>query len=224
MQRRLIIILLFASLSLAALFVVPQRAEQNHNAGSRRYEISEYDDLMRAVEAVSGIDWRLLSAIANVESEFLPDAVSKRGAVGLMQVMPAIGRHFGFSDETLADPHTNIWTAAMLLCEIESAVGLPHNLDPRDRWGIILACYNGGLGHVIDARRLARLFGEDDNSWATVSRYLRLENEPEYYENEVVTSGKFIGGRRTTAYVRDVLDCYEDYCRRIIKKRHSGKQ
>ena len=117
--------------------------------------ISDYDDIMKSVGRESGIDWRLLSAIAHTESNFRADAVSSRGAVGLMQIMPSIGEHFGLTAEELQDPHNNVRVAAMLLEEIDSMVQLPNAISREDSLGIVLACYNGGLGHVSDARRLA---------------------------------------------------------------------
>lgn len=175
--------------------------------------ISDYDDIMKSVGRESGIDWRLLSAIAHTESHFRADAVSSRGAVGLMQIMPSIGEHFGLTAEELQDPHNNVRVAAMLLEEIDSMVQLPNAISREDSLGIVLACYNGGLGHVSDARRLARAHGEDMNSWDVVSRYLALQADPAYYEQDVVSYGKFSGGKQTTAYVRTVMKRYEKYCR-----------
>ena len=77
--------------------------------------ISAYDDMMRRAAAESGHDWRLLSAIAYHESRFNPEAVSKVGAFGLMQIMPrvaehdsalgqVVGRHFQSNRITGQDP------------------------------------------------------------------------------------------------------------------------
>ena len=76
---------------------------------------------------------------------------------------------------------------------------------------IILACYNGGIGHVTDARRLAKSNGENPNSWEVVARYLRLKADPAIYESELVRYGKFSGSSRTEAYVRGVMKRYEFY-------------
>ena len=120
---------------------------------------------------------------------------------------------FGLTAEELQDPHNNVRVAAMLLEEIDSMVQLPNAISREDSLGIVLACYNGGLGHVSDARRLARAHGEDMNSWDVVSRYLALKADPAYYEQDVVSYGKFSGGKQTTAYVRTVMKRYEKYCR-----------
>lgn len=214
MLKRIFTLLIFAALSLASLFFAVRGVGHGHDEAEHSGEvISEYDDLMRDVGEKSGVDWRMLSAIASMESHFRSEAVSRRGAVGLMQIMPSIGSHFGFSVEELADPFNNVYAAASLLREIDSLVRIPASLPERDRWGIILACYNCGYGHVSDARRLARAFDENGNSWSVVSHYLCLKNEPEYYEHEVVANGQFKSGRTTASYVRRVLERYEHYCR-----------
>ncbi|MCH5329960.1 MAG: transglycosylase SLT domain-containing protein [Alistipes sp.] len=216
MIKRLSVILLFAAVSVWGVTELPREigAVREYVAESEEFHISEYDAIMRTVESESGVDWRLLSAIAYTESRFRNDVVSRRGAVGVMQVMPSIGRYFGVDSEAeLANPHNNIRVAAFLLCEIENAVKLPAVTPTKDKIGIVLASYNGGIGHVSDARRLARAFGEDMNSWIVVSRYLRLKSDPQYYEHEVVKYGRFRDGRHTTAYVRDVMNRYEYYIR-----------
>ncbi|HEV8581673.1 MAG TPA: transglycosylase SLT domain-containing protein [Thermoanaerobaculia bacterium] len=52
------------------------------------------------------VDGLLVAAIVAVESRFTPDAVSPKGARGLMQVRPAVGEAFGASD--LFDPYANV--------------------------------------------------------------------------------------------------------------------
>ena len=175
--------------------------------------ISAYDNLIRDISEPEGNDWRLLSAIAYHESRFTPDVTSRRGAKGLMQIMPSVARQFDIPIEEVADPATNVWLANKLLSKIEATLRLPEGISEKDRMGILLACYNGGIGHVTDARRLARLHGEDPNSWEVVARYLTLKARPEYYESEAVRYGRFTGGRQTLAYVEDVIGRYDTYCR-----------
>lgn len=177
------------------------------------YVISAYDNLIRRISEEEGNDWRLMSAIAYHESRFTPDLTSRSGACGLMQIMPSVARHFEVPTDRIADPETNVWLANKLLTEIESILRLPESTPEKDRMSIVLASYNGGIGHVSDARRLARLEGENPNSWEVVARYLTLKAQPEYYENEVVKCGRFTGSRQTLAYVDDVIGRYDKYCR-----------
>jgi len=175
--------------------------------------ISAYDDLIRSISEREGNDWRLMSAIAYHESRFTPDITSRSGARGLMQIMPSVARQFDVPAEQISNPETNVWLANKLLSKIHSSLRFPEGTSEMDRMCIVLACYNSGIGHVNDARRLARLNGENPNSWEVVARYLQLKAEPEYYENEVVECGRFTGSRQTLAYVRDVIGRYDTYCR-----------
>ena len=54
-----------------------QQVQPYNNATPTTYQISHYDMMFREVGGAYGIDWRLLSAIARVESQFRFDAVSK---------------------------------------------------------------------------------------------------------------------------------------------------
>ena len=189
-------------------------AEMHHSLlpeGS--YVISAYDNLIRNISEEEGHDWRLMSAIAYHESRFTPDITSRSGARGLMQIMPSVARQFDVPTEQVSNPETNIWLANKLMSKIMNTLRFPEGTPERDRMSIILASYNSGIGHVNDARRLARLNGENPNSWEVVARYLTLKAEPEFYENEVVRCGRFTGSRQTLAYVNDVIGRYDRYCR-----------
>jgi soluble lytic murein transglycosylase len=68
------------------------------------------------------VDPLLIKAIIKVESDFAPDVVSNKGAVGLMQIMPATGRQIAgylqmknFKKEMLLNPETNIMFGVFLL-------------------------------------------------------------------------------------------------------------
>ncbi len=182
------------------------------------YAISTYDNLFRSISEREGNDWRLLSAIAYHESRFMPSLQSKRGARGIMQIMPSVARQFQVDPEKLGDLKTNIWLANRLLNELAEMMAIPQSTPLEDRLSLLLAAYNGGIGHVSDARRLARAHGANPHSWSDVSHYLKLKSDPAYYEHEVVRNGRFTGYGQTAAYVDDVLNRYARYCRRVARK------
>ncbi len=167
---------------------------------------------MRKVASEQGHDWRLMSAIAYSESRFREGLVSRRGAAGIMQIRPVVARHFNIPVEMIDDLETNIRLAGMLLSELDAMLGISADASASDRLCIILAAYNAGVGHVTDARRLARLHGENPDSWSTVSRYLALKAQPEYYLSEAVRNGRFTGSRQTDKYVAGVMRKYGQYC------------
>lgn len=112
------------------------------------------------------IDPRLLRAVAQVESNWNPRAVSPVGARGIVQIMPAtwnelLGRYGGKNDPF--DPEQSLRLGAHYLREIGeylSRQGVP--LTVRR----IAAAYNGGIGMV--TRRYKE--GRDEVGWPTESR------------------------------------------------------
>lgn len=182
-----------------------------------KWVISMYDEMMQRIGEEEGQDWRLMSAIAYNESRFQHGLVSKQGAVGIMQVMPIVGKQFNVAKEHLADPETNIRLAGKLLSKIDATLKMSPSTPYSDRMSIILACYNGGIGHVSDARRLAKSNGENPNSWEVVARYLKQKADPAVYESDLVKYGKFTGSRQTEAYVREVMKRYDIYCKMITQ-------
>ena len=95
-----------------------------------------YADLFNAVGATYGVAPSLLAAIAKVESEFNRRAVSRSGAQGLMQLMPATARGLGVD---AFDPAQAIDGAARIL---------KANLKEFGSVDLALAAYNAGSGAV----------------------------------------------------------------------------
>ncbi|HET7527433.1 MAG TPA: lytic transglycosylase domain-containing protein [Burkholderiaceae bacterium] len=88
------------------------------------------------------VDPLLLHAIAHVESRHNPRAVSKAGARGVMQVMPATGKRFGVNnpEQGLFDASTNLRASAAYLRTLRTRYG--------DDLRLMLAAYNAGEGAV----------------------------------------------------------------------------
>ncbi|MCC8089787.1 MAG: transglycosylase SLT domain-containing protein [Rikenellaceae bacterium] len=174
--------------------------------------ISKFDNIIKRIAEQEKMDWRLISAIAYQESKFNPDAVSNKGACGLMQVMPKVAEQFNYCPDDLLDVETNITVAVQLLKTIEKSIIFDNNTDIDNKISIILACYNCGIGHVLDARRLATKYGENPNNWKNVKKYLALKSNAEIIADEAVRSGRFNGIKETSAFVSNVRDKYASYC------------
>ncbi len=185
--------------------------EKTDDAATDSRQTSPYDTLFRQIAAEEGLDWRLLSAIAYNESRHQTHLTSPSGARGIMQIMPATARAFGFSEDALMEPQTNIRIGARLVRRIERSLKFAPGTPAGDRQSLILASYNGGIGHVLDARRLAKKYGANPDSWKDVSHYLRLKSQPEYAGDEVVTCGEFRGAAETIGFVRHVTGQYLAY-------------
>jgi len=96
--------------------------------------------LFKRAGDVYGVDPKLLMAIAHKESTFNTGSVSRSGATGMMQVMPATGARYNLTEEQLKDPKIAIDFAAMYMSERIAA----YNGD----WNLALSAYNQGSRSV----------------------------------------------------------------------------
>lgn len=179
-----------------------------------KHSISEYDHLMREVATDLNLDWKLLAAIGYHESRFNNNLTSRVGALGVMQVMPKVAKSFGVTPQQAREPEVNIRVAGQLLKKIEKSLTISH-LTEQQKMPIILACYNAGIGHVLDARRLAAKHGSNLNSWDVLSKFIKIKGTPQYVNDESVRCGEF-SGAETVAFVNNVMKKYDDYCGRTV--------
>ena len=81
----------------------------------------------------------------------------------------------------------------------------------------MLASYNAGIGHILDAIALARKYGKNPQLWnGNVAESLLLKSNPIYYNDSICKSGYF-RGRQTVSYVANVNHYYSIYCSKIKK-------
>ena len=123
--------------------------------------------LLREASVAQGIDYALLQALIVTESGFDARAVSPKGAVGLMQLMPPTAQRYGVrADKTspiekkLTDPKTNIRAGSRYLRDLIDM--FPGQLD------LALAAYNAGEGAVQRAGNKIPNYPETKNYVKTV--------------------------------------------------------
>jgi membrane-bound lytic murein transglycosylase F len=171
-------------------------------------KLSPYDTLIKQGAEKLGWDWRLLASLVYQESHFSPTGESWAGARGLMQLMPSTARRFGAAD--LDDPIQSLSAGVGYLKYLD---GYWYKLidDPNERIKFILASYNAGPSHIIDARKLAAKYGKDPSKWeGNVELFLIKKSDPKFYRDPIVTAG-FCKCEEPVNYVRDVLDRYNEY-------------
>ena len=174
-----------------------------------RESISPYDSLIRTHADSLGWDWRLLAAVIYQESRFHIEARSRRGASGLMQMMPRTAERYGISDPL--SPEENIRAGAQLLGTlIRRYYKVGENDEERYRYA--LAAYNAGVGRVDDILNLARQRGVDTSRWDSVKSVIPDMSDQEVLDSGVVKRGPF-KGRETMAYVDRVMAIYEEFKR-----------
>lgn len=216
--KKLFVLLLTAALILI-LFLTRTRTEETpveeveepQAPKTEQYlYISPYDSLFR-LYADTVYDWKLLAAIAYVESKFDTTASSHRGAQGLMQIMPATYRHtlakMGMADTMAQSVELDIMVAVRYMNELAKAFDF---INEKERINYILGSYNGGSNHIFDAMRIARKKGINRYSWSTLAPVLRSLSDPEVYTDSVCQYGAF-DATETLNYVRRVTRKYNEY-------------
>lgn len=188
-------------------------------------KISPYDDMIIAYSREIGWDWRLLASMIYQESRFDPNAESWAGACGLMQMIPSTAIQYGLDTcggtaiESIDAGTRHIISLDQYWTKIIS--------DKNERIKFVLASYNVGLGHVIDARNLCKKYAHlpvratDGNNeggqghrpdiwYNNVEKYILLKSHPKYYNDPVVRCG-YCRGQEPYNYVREIISRYEHY-------------
>ena len=174
--------------------------------------ISPFDHLFKKHAQRIDWDWHLLASMAFYESAFDTDAFSPRGAVGLMQILPETA---GMTHLELLDPDENLNAAIDYIKILDRIFGKVEDVEERAKF--IMAAYNAGQGHVIDAMNLAEKYGKERYLWDdNVEIYMRLKTDPEYYNDLVCKSG-YCRGEDIADYVRNVFVRYQRYLNTGIK-------
>ena len=179
--------------------------------------ISHYDHLFQQYSQPIRWDWRLMAAQCYQESTFDPKAVSFAGARGLMQIMPGTADLLGLPRDQMYDPEQNIAAAAKYLGQLESKLSdIPGRVE---RTNFVLASYNGGIHHILDAMALARRDGKNPHNWREVSEYVLKLASPKYYNDPIVKHG-YMRGSETVDYVAKIRQRHQGYMG--VKSPHLG--
>lgn len=177
-------------------------------ARGRKGKISVYDDMIKKYANELGWDWRLIAALIYQESGFQPEVTSWSGAFGLMQLMPETAIELGV--DTSSTPEEQIRAGIKYLKYLDDQF-IELIPDNDERFKFILASYNVGIGHVLDARRLANKYGKDTNKWfQNVDTFLLKKSLPEVYQDPVVYYG-YCRGEEPVLFVSEILSRYNLY-------------
>ncbi|MBN1301464.1 MAG: transporter substrate-binding domain-containing protein [Melioribacteraceae bacterium] len=199
-------------------YVIYNKYYRNKDAYARRVrsdyfsnttgKISEYDDIIKSYAEQVKWDWRIIASMIYQESQFKNTAKSWAGAKGLMQLMPETASIFGVED--LSDPRESLRAGVAYIGYLDKYWSAMVT-DSLERIKFILASYNIGPGHILDARNLAEKYGADPNLWfGNVEKFLLNKSKERYFNDEIVKLG-YARGTETVKYVREVLRRYEHY-------------
>jgi membrane-bound lytic murein transglycosylase F len=158
----------------------------------------------------TGIDWRLLAALAYQESHWDPLATSPTNVRGIMMLTEETADRLGVGNRL--DPRESILAGARYLNLLKEQLDAP---EP-DRTRLALAGYNIGPGHLNAARSLARQQKADPNAWYEMKRILPLLAKPQYYER--LKSGRARGGE-AVILVENIRSYYDILVRHELPAR-----
>ena len=171
-------------------------SQYNSYSGGR---LSPYDDEIKAAAEIIGWDWRLLASLVYQESEFKPNVRSWVGAYGLMQLMPNVLEKYGLDSNASPSEQLNAGVKHLIFIKKQIPTEIT---DTVEQVKFLLASYNCGLGHVLDARRLAVKHEKDPNNWTTnVDSCILNLSEKEYYHDTIVYYG-YVRGEETFRFVQ----------------------
>jgi len=169
---------------------------------------SRFDDIIKNEVNDFDWDWRLVASLIYQESRFEPEIESWAGAKGLMQLMPATAERFKVDD--VYSPGENIRGGVELLKWLDKRMAIRIQ-DPVERQKFVLASYNVGIGHVLDAMRLAEKYKKNPKLWTdNVDFYLLNKSNPKYFKDPIVQFG-YCRGAEPYMYVKEIIERYEHY-------------
>ena len=185
--------------------LVIEEEQQKEQAILEEEEHLPYTAYFKEYAPLVGWEWEMLAAVGFAESRFKPTAQSQFGAAGIMQLMPKTAAKYGLNDSTVFEPRDNIEAGAKSLATLKRQ--FRYVPDSTERVKFILAAYNAGTAHILDARALARKYEANPNRWEEVEPFLALLSDSVYYTDSVVRWGAFQGGE-TMRYVGKVMNIH----------------
>ena len=148
------------------------------------------------------LPWELLASVSYQESHWNPKARSFTGVKGLMMLTKTTAKLLGIKNRL--DPKQSIRGGARHIKQMIKNV--PKEINGENRLKFALAAYNVGMGHIFDARILAKRIGYDENSWNDIKKVLPLLSQKKYYRT---LKHGYARGSEPVKYVEAIYD-YKD--------------
>lgn len=157
----------------SAAYIPSRRA-----AGGRKFrDLSPYDSLLAAKAAELGWPRTLLTAMVWNESHFHIEAHSRKGAAGLMQIIPRTARRYGIANPI--DPEENLSAAVKYLKRLER-IFAPYAADSDELRKFVLAAFNAGEGRMRGCMLYAASVAAPHSRWSDIVA-LQPRMKDDYY-------------------------------------------
>lgn len=145
------------------------------------------------------LSWTLLAAQAYQESHWRANAKSPTGVRGMMMLTQITAKELGIKNRL--NPTASIMGGASYLYKLRNR--LPKSVAEPDRTWLALAAYNVGMGHMWDARKLAKQLNKNPDLWQDLSEVLPLLTKKKHYKN---LKYGYARGTEPVNYVKNIRD------------------
>ncbi len=172
--------------------------------------LPNYREEFQQAEGKTGISWVLLASMSYQESKWNRHAISPTGVRGLMMLTRSTAADLGIQNRL--DPKKSIEGGARYLAHLHQRV--PKDIRQSDRLFVALAAYNVGLGHIRDARILAKRLGKNEQQWESLREVLPLLAKKKYYQD---LPYRYARGWEPVQYVKRIRE-YEKILDQIVKQ------
>jgi len=157
-------------------------------------------------QELTGIDWRLIAALAYQESKWDPLATSPTNVRGMMMLTEDTADYLRVKNRL--DAQDSIRAGARYLAELVEQV--PATAGYPDRIWLALSAYNLGMGHFRGARAIALKLKRNPDVWYEMKQVLPQLARPEIYAR--LKSGPARGGE-AVIMVENIRSYYDVLCR-----------
>jgi len=165
--------------------------------------LPRYTKTFKKAAEKNNLDWRLLAAIGYQESLWNPRAVSPTGVRGLMMLTRTTAKEMGVTNRV--DPKQSINGGAVYFRKLIDR--LPKDIDAHHKIWFSLAAYNGGYGHVYDARIITEQQGANPYDWFSVKERLPLLQYNKWAKK--AKYGRAPATGQALVYVRNIRKYYD---------------
>lgn len=171
-----------------------------------RIRLPQWRRHFMAAQDLTGIDWRLLAALAYQESKWDPLATSFTNVRGMMMLTEDTADYLRVKNRL--DGAESIRAGARYLADLVEQV--PESARFPDRLWLALSAYNLGMGHFRGARTVAQKMKRDPDVWYEMKQVLPQLARPDVYAR--LKSGRARGGE-AVIMVENIRSYYDVLCR-----------
>lgn len=170
---------------------------------SERLKLVKYQSYIKKYAKMYGFDWLKIAAMAYHESQLDQNVRSRKGAVGILQVLPQAAAEVGIRN--VASPENNIHAGVKYLNYLRETYFSDPGISEADKFDFALAAYDAGPARIESFRRKAADMGLDSNKW--------------FFNVERVALR--VTGTETVEYVADIYKYFIAYksAERIIQEK-----